>query len=483
MEFASTNFILIFFPILLGLFYVICLIIENRNIKAMILKILLLLASLVFYGLAGIKGLIVFIICILINYLFGLGFRGKKKTGGKKFLLFISILVNILWLAFYKYFGLLSTSLLKGTFLDGPAIKIILPLGFSFIIFTQIAYLVDCYRGDIEPEKNIIDYALYSAFFIKIAQGPITRYADLGTQIKISFVDNINRISFAKGIKRFAYGLGKKVIIANTLGTVVDKIWTAHESGQVLGSPVAWFGIILYTLQIYYDFSGYSDMAIGLGHMFGFNIPENFDYPYTSFSIKEFWRRWHQSLSFWFRDYLFIPLGGSRKGLARNLLNLAIVFIVTGMWHGADLTFIIWGGVYAFFSIIEKLFLGKALKRNPLKIFNLLYTIIIVTLNWVFFRSSNLTSALGFFKNMFSFSDEGSMLSIASYLTVDLIFAIVIGILFCGALQRPFKKIYLKIQKLNIVQIIDVIFQIAIIVWSILMIIQGSYSPSIYGRF
>ncbi len=483
MEFASINFMLMFFPIMLSIFYIICLIIENRNIKNTILKLLLLVASFVFYALAGIKGLIVFIVCILINYLLGLGFKGKKKTGGKKFLLVISLIINVLWLAIYKYFGLLSTTLLKGTFLDGPAIKIILPLGFSFIIFTQISYLVDCYRGDIEPETNIIDYALYSALFVKVTQGPITRYADLGTQIKYSFVDNINIITFRKGVKRFAYGLGKKVIIANTLGNVVDQIWSAHESGQVLGSLVAWFGLILYALQIYYDFSGYTDMAIGLGRMFGFNLPENFDYPYTSFSLKEFCRRWNQSLSFWFRDYLFIPLGGSRKGLARNIINLAIVFIITGMWHGVDLTFIICGGVFAVFSIFEKVWFGNILEKNPVKIANLLYTLIIVVLNWVFFRSSNLTSAFGYFKNMFTFSEVGNALSITSYLTVDLLFAVVVAILFTGLLQRPLKKTYLKVQKYNVVQVFDIIFQLAILTWSILMIIQGSYSPSIYWQF
>lgn len=483
MEFASINFLLLFFPIVLGLFYLVCLVIENKKIKTTILKLLLLVASLIFYALTGIKGLIVFVVCILINYLFGLGFRNKKKTGGKKALLFFGILIDILWLAFFKYFNLLSGSLLKGTVFDGPALKVIMPLAFSFIIFQQIGYLVDCYRGDINPETNIIDYALFSTFFVKLVQGPIMRYGDLGTQIKISFVDNISLITFRKGIKRFAYGLGKKVIIANTIGIVVDQIWASHEAGEVLGSPVAWFGIILYTLQIYFDFSGYTDMAIGLGKMFGFNISENFDYPYTSLSIKEFWRRWHQSLSFWFRDYLYIPLGGSRKGLARNLFNLAIVFIVTGIWHGADITFIIWGGVFAFFSIIEKLFLGELLEKNPIKIVNLLYTLIVIVLNWVFFRCSNLTSALSYFNNLFSFSTEGSYISIASYLTVDLIFAVVIGILFCGTLQRPFKKLYLKIQKYSLIQIVDFVFQLAIIVWSILMILQGSYSPSIYGKF
>lgn len=483
MEFASIKFIWIFFPILLGIFYLLFWIIKNNKSKRIVLKIVLLLASLVFYAFGGLKGLIILCACILINYLIGLGFRKNVKTGVKKFLLFLGVFIDVLWLAFYKYFGVLKDSLFKGTFLDGPAINIIFPLAFSFIIFQQIGYLTDCYRGNVKPETNILTYALFSSFFAKMVQGPIMRYGDFHTQYLYSFINNINSTTFVQGIKRFAYGLGKKVIIANTIGNAVDQIWATHESGELLGSPVAWFGIILYTLQIYYDFSGYTDMAIGLGYMFGFKIPENFDYPYTSFSIKEFWRRWHQSLSFWFRDYLYIPLGGSRKGLGRTLFNLFVVFIVTGIWHGSDLTFIIWGGVFAFFSIVEKLFLGKLLDKNPVKPLNVLYTLIIVVLNWVFFRCSNITSAIEYFKNLFSFTSDGSYLSIASYLTVDLIFALIVGILFCGMLQRPLKKAYLKVQGNFFIRLIDVILQIAIIVWSVLMILQGSYSPSIYGNF
>ncbi len=473
MEFASTNFIWMFLPACLILFYLAKWVLRSKA-RDIVCKVILLAFSLYFYYLAGWKGLIVLAVLILINYFGGLGigaFASRERVIGRTALLVVMIIINVEWLAFYKYFGLFSGR------------SIIMPLAFSFVIFQSISYLVDVSRGKVQADKNLLNYALFTTFFGQMSQGPILRYDDFGAQIvgkERSFTETIHAADFAAGLKRFCYGLGKKIIIANTVAEVCDKIW---EQPQGIGTPVAWFGLLLYTLQIYFDFSGYSDMAVGIGKMFGLQIKENFDYPYTSLSIREFWRRWHMSLGSWFRDYIYIPLGGSRVNLGRICFNLFVVFLVTGVWHGADITFIIWGLIFALFSILERLFLGKWLDKNPVKILNWIYCMIVVMLGWVFFRAADLPQALIYFKELFSFTSSAQHLTVIGYLNVDLIFAIVCGILFCGFFQRLFKKLYLKIQNTIPFVSVDLILQIAVLAWSILMILQGSYTPSIYGRF
>jgi alginate O-acetyltransferase complex protein AlgI len=284
---------------------------------------------------------------------------------------------------------------------------------------------------------------------------------------------------FVSGQKRFLYGIAKKVLISNTVAKIADDIWALEP--QNMSTAVAWLGIIAYTLQIYYDFSGYSDMAIGIGRMLGFNFKENFDYPYTSLSVSEFWRRWHISLGSWFREYIYIPLGGNRKGLFRTCLNVFIVFALTGIWHGANFTFIAWGLFYAVLQIIERLFLGKLLKKNPVKIINWLYTILAAMIGWVYFRSDNIFQANEYVVQLFSFKKDGA--SIVSFLSMNAIIVLVVGILFAGFVQRPLKKYYDKVRTKIPVLVVDFALQFVLFFMSILMLVSGTYNPFIYFQF
>ncbi|MCQ2530399.1 MAG: hypothetical protein MJ086_04005 [Lachnospiraceae bacterium] len=471
---------------------------KNKTTCAIFQKVLLLVTSLIFYACAGVKNLLVLAAVILINYLAGRfieKFNGSDAKAGSMLITLITVILNGAALAFYKYFGLLTGK------------SIFMPLAFSFITFQSIAYIFDVYRKKISGEKNLLEFALFITFFGQLVQGPIIRYNDFKIQMNgpTSFYEKMDVSMFASGVKRFCYGIGKKIIIANTVALVSEQIWAAHGDAVALAqanagstiysipTTVAWFGLLLYTLQIYFDFSGYTDMAIGISRMFGIEICENFDYPYTSLSIREFWRRWHISLSSWFRDYIYIPFGGSKKGTFRTCINLIIVFLVTGIWHGADFTFIIWGGIFAVFTVLERLFLGKLLDKNPVKIINWLYTIFVVMMGWVFFRAPDLNSALCYFKSLFgngmissgtaSLSTSAMTMTVVSLLSVDLIAAIIAGILFCGFIQRLLQKKYMAICNSVIVIGIDTLLQIAILIWSMLMILQGSFIPSVYGGF
>ncbi len=498
MDFSSITFLWIFLPICLALFYFQKLTLKSESVCMTLQKVLLLLTSILFYIWAGVKNLLVLAAVVLINYAAGIlidKYNEKELRTTSTLLTVIVVILNGGALAFYKYFGLLTGK------------SIFMPLAFSFITFQSIAYIFDIYRKKISGEKNLLDFALFCTFFGQLVQGPIIRYGDFKAQMSgaSSFYYKLDTRMFASGIKRFCYGLGKKIIIANTVALACDQIWTAHGDAVVLAqanagaavssipTTVAWFGLLLYTLQIYFDFSGYTDMAIGISRMFGIEICENFDYPYTSLSIREFWRRWHISLSSWFRDYIYIPFGGSKKGTARTCINLIIVFLVTGIWHGADFTYIIWGGIFAVFTVLERLFLGTLLDKNPIKPLNWLYTTFIVMMGWVFFRAPDLSTALGYFKCLFgkgvlssgvdTVSSSAMTMTVVSLLSVDLIAAIIAGILLCGFLQRLLKKYYMAICNRVIVIGIDTLLQIAILIWSMLMILQGSYNPSIYGNF
>ena len=358
-----------------------------------------------------------------------------------------------------------------------------MPLAISFIIFQSISYIADVCTQKTEPSKNILTFALYMTLLCQLTQGPIMRYGNLGKQIEKR---EHSLEGFLAGLKRFCYGLGKKVLIANIVAETVDKIFNSQKTFMdvdKMGAPIAWLGIILYTLQIYYDFSGYTDMAIGVGGMLGFKIDENFNYPYTSFSVQEFWRRWHISLSSWFKDYIYIPMGGSRCSKARACFNVAVVFLVTGIWHGANLTFIVWGLIFVVFSIIERLFLGELLKKNPVKPLNWLYMMLVIMIGWVFFRSDTLAFAGSFIGQMFSFRGSTAGYSVLSYLSLEIIIALVCGIVFSGALQRPLAGPFSKIKDKKFVKILEYVFLAAIFVLSLIKIVGGSYAPSIYQNF
>ena len=300
----------------------------------------------------------------------------------KKIVLIVAIIFNLMILGYFKYFSSMMGALNGLIGKELIQVKtIILPLGISFYTFQIMSYIIDLYRGEIKVQKNIFRLALYITFFPQLVAGPIVKYHDVENQIAHR---ECTPEKIGYGIKRFIYGLGKKVIISNSIASVVDTIFT--NSVDTISTLWVWIGVFLYTLQIYYDFSGYSDMAIGLGKMFGFDFMENFNYPYISKSIQEFWRRWHISLSTWFKEYVYIPLGGNRKGKVRTYFNLWIVFALTGIWHGATLNFLIWGLWHGLFMFIERLGVKKLLDKNPLKIINYIYTMFVVIVGWAMFR-------------------------------------------------------------------------------------------------
>ena len=494
MLFNSMVFLWVFLPIVIIVNFILSILKfkdDSKRYKAK--NVFLLLASFIFYAWGGIYYLLIMLFTILIDFFGGkVIFGSREDAKKKKAFLVITVVLNLLILFFFKYFNMIiiiienimasgakgvfdSVMLMQGTGVLGIK-EIVLPIGISFFTFQAMSYVIDVYREEVKPQDNILDFALYVSLFPQLIAGPIVQYKDVSEQItgREETVDK-----FLSGIKRFCYGMGKKVIIANTLAEVADNIWALEI--PKLGAAVAWLGITAYTLQIYFDFSGYSDMAIGLGRMLGFSFKENFNYPYTSLSIQEFWRRWHISLSSWFREYVYIPLGGNRKGTGRTYFNLFIVFLLTGIWHGANFTFISWGLMYAVLLIIERAFLGNILKKNPLKIVNRIYTMFFVMIGWILFRSDTLLQAKQYIHQLvMPSSGEYTVLSYISFKVIIVLFA---GILLSGFMQNLLKKPYEKIMNTKVIVAVDYIIQIVLLVISLFMIVSGTYNAFIYFQF
>ncbi|MCK5775816.1 MAG: MBOAT family protein, partial [Bacteroidales bacterium] len=342
----------------------------------------LFLSSLVFFAWGGVSYSILLIFSIIFNYFIG---RKIGDSPHSKLWLTIGVIVNLSFLGVFKYADLFTETI--NVFLGWtqqaplPILGILLPIGISFYTFQAISYLIDIYRKEAQVQKSIINLGLYISLFPQLIAGPIVRYHDISLQI-----NNRNHTSdkFSEGVMRFVLGLAKKTLIANNLAIVADQVFNT-PSGEI-STMAAWLGLIAYTFQIYYDFAGYSDMAIGLAKMFGFDLLENFNFPYISKSIQEFWRRWHISLSSWFRDYLYIPLGGNRIGVVRTYINLFIVFFVTGLWHGSSWNFVVWGLVHGFFIVIERIGFKNVLAKTP-AIISTSYTLFIAMMAWVLFRA------------------------------------------------------------------------------------------------
>ena len=369
MLFSSNTFLFGFLPAVVVLYYL-C----PRRCR----NVLLLVASLIFYGWGEPKYVLLMLVSILLNYFCGLA-AGKRQTQQRSVrgVLIVGVVLNLGMLGFFKY----------GTFFFGSAFPDIpLPIGISFYIFQAMSYLIDVCRREVEVQKNVLTFGTYVTLFPQLIAGPIVRYRDVAEMLE-SRRENLPQ--FSRGVQRFVVGLSKKVLLANTFGSA----WNALQ--VTTGTAAAWLGLLCYTLQIYFDFSGYSDMAIGLGQLFGFTFLENFNYPYISASITEFWRRWHISLSTWFKEYVYIPLGGNRKGLARQIFNILVVWLLTGLWHGASWNFVLWGGYYAALLILEKCWLLKAGEKLPLVLRRML-TMVLVMLGWALFYFENL-GALGAF--------------------------------------------------------------------------------------
>lgn len=393
MLFSSNTFLFAFLPFVLLAYFFIRKIENKESLKLQ--NLFLLLASLFFYSWGEAHYLLFLLISILMNFVFGIVIEKNRKLS----VMVLGLALNLFGLVYFKYFDFLTSNLNLITGLKIPINNIILPIGISFFTFHSISYLIDIYRQKCKAQRSFIDLALYISFFPQLIAGPIVRYNFIAKYLAKRRVDDF---FIAYGIRIFIIGLSKKVIIANPLGQMADAVFNSPI--DQLNSWFAWVGIICYALQIYFDFSGYSQMAIGLARIFGFRFPQNFNYPYISTSIKEFWRRWHISLSTWFRDYVYIPLGGNRVSKLRQYINLVIVFFLCGLWHGASWNFVIWGLFHGSFLVIERLISG--FKVKPPAIFCYCYAMLIVLIGWVFFRSPDLKFAIDFLELMFGDSQN-----------------------------------------------------------------------------
>ena len=390
MVFSSLIFMFLYLPAVLLIYYIT----PHKFRNAM-----LLVVNLVFYGWGEPVFILLMIFSTVLNYVYGYfieKFRENKRTA--KILLVTAIIINLGVLAFFKYAGMLTDTLNVLPFLNIPDFTIPLPIGISFYTFQTMSYTIDVYRGDTPAQKNIVSFGTYVSLFPQLIAGPIVRYRDVADQLD-SRHENIEQ--FTLGVKRFMIGLGKKVLLANSMGLLWDTLRPDMSANGALGN---WVGIIAYSFQIYFDFSGYSDMACGLGNMFGFEFLKNFNYPYISKSITEFWRRWHISLSTWFRDYVYIPLGGNRKGVFRSIINILIVWGLTGLWHGASYNFILWGLYFGVILLLEKFVLKSFLEKLPNAVKHL-YSIVLIIFGWVLFYFDDMGQLGAFLASMFDFSN------------------------------------------------------------------------------
>lgn len=467
MLFSSMLFLWIFLPIT---------IIGNYVLKKELRNYFLLIMSLIFYAWGEPIYILLMIFSIVLNWSCGLLLYYKPKI--KKLTLALCIILNLVTLGYFKYYNFFTdniNALLNHEVL--PIKNIALPIGISFFTFQALSYVIDLYRGDCKIQKNLFNLALYITFFPQLIAGPIVRYSDIDNQIQ-------NRIlsldKFAKGLRRFIYGLGKKVIISNCLAEVADAIFAFDNSE--LSFVAAWIGAIAYTFQIYYDFSGYSDMAIGLGHIFGFDFLENFNYPYLSRSIQEFWQKWHISLGTWFREYLYIPLGGNRKGKIRTYINLLVVFFATGMWHGANWTFIVWGMYHGFFQIIERLGFKKFLNKH--KIFSHIYCILVFVFGWVMFRADTISQGLGFIKQMLNpiINMNSNSSSLLTIMNTRAWIVLVMAVFGCGIIKTIADK-FPSLTKHLKNSLLEVIYLSVVMIYSIILLASNTYNPFIYFRF
>lgn len=457
MSFNSLIFILYFLPLTLLIYYV-----SNEKYR----NLILLLASTIFFLWSSSQSFIVILISIAINYLLGyLLFKSEKY---RKAILIFGLIFNIFLLMYYKYSNFFITNFNTYLKTNISLLNLIVPLGISYITFQQISFIVDIYKDKTSFKNNLIDYCLYILFFPKLIAGPITKYSQINDSlINRKYSDN----TFNKGIYRFSIGLGKKIIISSTLETVANNIFSLSPSS--LGFNLSWLGMITYTLQIYFDFSGYSDMAIGLANMFSISLPENFNKPYQAKGFKDFWKRWHISLSSFLRDYIYIPLGGNRVSKKRMLLNSFIVFLISGFWHGANFTFITWGIYHGLFVIIENIGFSKIYSKLPSMVSKVI-TFILISIGWVFFRSENLSYAFKFIKELFNFNNIASL----NIINVDFKFLFI----FILALILIFLP-KIDINKNKILFLLSRIFSLIILIYSISIITTGSFMPFIYLSF
>lgn len=470
MVFSSIFFIFTFLPIVLFLYYI-----SPKNIR----NLVFLFSSLLFYAWGEPVYIFLMVFSIIFNFIFGLlinHFDINEQYQAKKLVFIFTVFMNILLLGFFKYYDFFLANVNNIFNLNIPFKHLALPIGISFYTFQILSYIIDVYKNNVEVQENLISFALYVTMFPQLVAGPIVRYSDIDFQLSNRF---FSFSKFGEGVSRFILGLGKKVLLANNIGLLWDTIKLMDLSqSSVL---TLWLGIIAFTFQIYFDFSGYSDMAIGLGKMFGFDFIENFNYPYESNSITEFWRRWHISLGTWFREYVYIPLGGNKCSNLKQFRNIFIVWMLTGLWHGASWNFVIWGLYYGIILFIEKSFLRDILNNMP-KFICRIYCMLIVIIGWVFFAIEDIYSAKNYLFAMFGkgnnlLFDSTSMYYLSSY--GILIFIMII------ASSSIFSDLFVKtdVKSNRFKKATNIIFHTAIFVLAIAYLITETYNPFLYFRF
>lgn len=466
MLFSSIVFLFTFLPIILILYYLV-----PRPMK----NVILLFGSLLFYAWGEPVYIFLMIFSILFNYICGLDIaRNLGDQAAAKRSLIFTVAVNICILGFFKYEGFVLDSLSAVLPVEIPYRAMALPIGISFYTFQILSYIIDVYRGHVKVQTNLLDFALYVTMFPQLIAGPIVQYADVDRQLHVR---KESWGKFGEGSMFFIRGLAKKVLLANTIGMVYTEV-AALAPGKV-SVLSAWIGCIAYAFQIYFDFSGYSDMAIGLGKMFGFEFLKNFDYPYISQSITEFWRRWHISLGSWFREYVYIPLGGNRVPVIKHLRNLLIVWFLTGLWHGAAWNFVAWGLYYGFILILEKYFLGRVLDRLPAVIRHI-YSLVLVLIGWVFFFSPTLGGAVDYIQLMFGVGANGLVDSEGLYLlTTNLLLLILLVIGSTPIVHRAYERVMAGRGKI----LANCVVYAAMFLLCIAYLVTETYNPFLYFRF
>lgn len=464
MVFSSLVFMFAYLPITLLAYYLVPR--QGRNI-------FLFIVNLIFYGWGEPKLVLLMVFNIFFNYLGGwLVDKYRADAKKKKLFLILTCVLDIAILAVFKYTGMITETLNMLPFLNIPELQISLPIGISFYTFQTMSYVIDVYRDDAPVSKNFINFGTYVALFPQLIAGPIVRYRDVAEQL-------VNRREtlemFTRGVKLFMVGLAKKVIIANTMGTLTTNIFATTDENGVVGT---WVGMIAYTFQIYFDFSGYSDMACGLGNMMGFEFLKNFNYPYIAKSITDFWRRWHISLSTWFKEYVYIPLGGNRKGVKRQILNLLIVWGLTGLWHGAAYNFVLWGLYYGLLLILEKFVLKKFLDRLPSFVQHI-YTLFIIIIGWGLFYFTDVGQLGEFMVDLFNFGN-----GICGDQAFNLIMSNLPMLIIAAVASTPLATtLYTRFEHTRFMWIPETLYCMGVLAVSTASLVNQSYNPFLYFRF
>lgn len=464
MVFSSLVFMFAYLPITLLAYYLVPR--QGRNI-------FLFIVNLIFYGWGEPKLVLLMVFNIFFNYIGGwLVDKYRADAKKKKLFLILTCVLDIGILAVFKYTGMITETLNMLPFLNIPELQISLPIGISFYTFQTMSYVIDVYRDDAPVSKNFINFGTYVALFPQLIAGPIVRYRDVAEQL-------VNRREtlemFTRGVKLFMVGLAKKVIVANTMGTLTTNIFATTDENGVVGT---WVGMIAYTFQIYFDFSGYSDMACGLGNMMGFEFLKNFNYPYIAKSITDFWRRWHISLSTWFKEYVYIPLGGNRKGVKRQIINLLIVWGLTGLWHGAAYNFVLWGFYYGLLLILEKFVLKKFLDRLPSFVQHI-YTLFIIIIGWGLFYFTDVGQLGEFMADLFNFGN-----GICGDQAFNLIMSNLPMLIIAAVASTPLATtLYTRFEHTRFMWIPETLYCMGVLAVSTASLVNQSYNPFLYFRF